>query len=67
MFFAGRLETQNVDEYQTAAVHAAALGLQDFEKELLHMRDVEREHELYFWGAIEKHRWLPWMKKIFKS
>lgn len=67
MFFAGRLETQNVDEYQTAAFHAISLGLHDFERDLLHMRDVEKEHEVYFLGAIENHRWLPWMKKIFRT
>jgi demethoxyubiquinone hydroxylase (CLK1/Coq7/Cat5 family) len=66
MYFAGRLETANVDEYATAARHAAELGLVEFESELRVMAAVEKEHELYFMGVVAAHRLLPLARAIFK-
>jgi hypothetical protein len=65
MYFAGRLESGNVIEYQVAALHAAALGLKEFEAELLVMAAVEREHEQFFLGIIIGHRWLPFISSLF--
>ncbi len=65
MYFAGRLESGNVIEYQIAASHAAALGLKEFEADLLVMADVEREHEQFFMKVITGHRWLPLISRLF--
>lgn len=66
MYFAGRLESGNVLEYENAAAHAAAMGLSEFEADLLVMARVEKEHELYFLGVVSGHRLLPLMQSIFK-
>ena len=66
MYFAGRLETANVGEYETAARHAGALGLIDFESELRVMAAVEKEHEIFFMSVIAGHRLLPFMRALFK-
>ena len=54
MYFAGRLETKNVCEYEKAARWAAELGLTDFLPDLTEMAAVEIEHEKYFFGVIGK-------------
>ena len=56
MYFAGRLETMNVDEYETAARDAAAEGLVEMQQELERMALVEKEHEAYFLGVIRAER-----------
>ena len=66
MYFAGRLENRNVDEYKTAAMHAGAVDLKQFESELLVMQSVEREHELFFLNAVRDHRLLPLVLPVFK-
>lgn len=66
MYFAGRLEHGNVDEYAHAAFHATELGLSEFADQLRHMATVEREHELFFLNVIAGHRLLPGMQAIFK-
>ena len=66
MYFAGRLESGNVVEYEDAASHARALGLLEFEADLLVMARVEKEHEMFFLSAVTGHRLLPLMRPIFK-
>ena len=66
MYFAGRLESGNVLEYEEAARHAAALGLNEYEADLLVMSRVEKEHENFFLGVIAGHRLMPLMQAIFK-
>jgi hypothetical protein len=66
MYFAGRLESGNVVEYEDAASHAHALGLSQFESDLLVMARVEKEHELFFLRVVSGHRLLPLMQAIFK-
>jgi hypothetical protein len=66
MYFAGRLESGNVVEYEDAASHARALGLGEFETDLLVMARVEKEHEIFFLSAVTGHRLLPLMRAIFK-
>ena len=66
MYFAGRLESANIKEYENAASHASKLGLADFEAELLRLADVEREHELFFLNVVQGHYLLPLTKAIFK-
>lgn len=65
MYFAGRLESGNVIEYEVAAAHAGALGLRDFEADLLTMAAVEKEHEQFFLSVIAGHRWLPLLSGLF--
>jgi len=52
MYFAGRLETKNVREYDLAAAWAKELGLERFLPELSEMASVEVEHEKFFLEAI---------------
>lgn len=52
MFFAGRLETRNVEEYDTAAAWAKEIGLDHFLPELSEMAAVEVLHEKYFLETI---------------
>ena len=65
MYFAGRLESGNVIEYEVAASHAGALGLREFEADLLVMAKVEKEHELFFLRVISDHRWLAFISSLF--
>lgn len=65
MYFAGRLESGNVVEYEVAASHAAALGLKEFETDLLEMARVEKEHEFFFLQIIVGHRLLPVTSAVF--
>src|SRR4030095_14669870 len=65
MYFAGRLESGNVIEYEVAASHAGALGLKEFEADLLEMARVEKEHELFFSTVIIGHRLLPMTSAVF--
>ena len=65
MYFAGRVESRNVLEYEAAALHAGSLGLTDFEAELKTMAAVEREHRVFFAQVIAGHRLLTPMRKIF--
>lgn len=66
MYFAGRLESGNADEYRSAALHANLLGLKEFEAELLVMAEVERSHEMYFMSVVAGHPRLPLVQAIFK-
>jgi demethoxyubiquinone hydroxylase (CLK1/Coq7/Cat5 family) len=66
MYFAGRLESRNIEEYEVAATHARTLGLADYLAELGVMADVERDHEAFFRGKVAGHRLLPVFRSIFK-
>ena len=66
MYFAGRLESGNVREYEVASVHAGELGLKNLEDELRRMAALEREHELFFMDAVAGHRLRPFMQSIFR-
>lgn len=65
MYFAGRLESGNVIEYQVAASHARVLGMKEFEADLLVMAQVEKEHELFFLNVIAGHSLLPIVSGAF--
>jgi demethoxyubiquinone hydroxylase (CLK1/Coq7/Cat5 family) len=66
MYFAGRLESRNIIEYEDAAMHARTLGLAEYLAELSVMADVERDHEAFFGEKVANHRWLPMFRSIFK-
>ncbi len=55
MYGAGRLESRNIREYETAARYALACGRRDFVDCLLTMAEVEWEHEYYFRSRVLLH------------
>jgi rubrerythrin len=61
MYAAGRLESRNVREYETAARHALGCGRGEFLDCLLAMAEVEWEHERYFREKVADH---PWTRRI---
>jgi rubrerythrin len=56
MYGAGRLESRNVREYETAARYARDCGHEEFIDCLLTMAEVEWEHEYYFRSRVLLHR-----------
>ena len=66
MYFAGRLESQNVQEYVEAAEFAEELEMHDCAEEMSEMARTEGEHEIFFSQAVTGHRLLPLTKTIFK-
>ena len=65
MYFAGRLESGNVVEYEDAAAFAKELKMDECIEDLLDMARVELEHEVFFRDMVTGHRLLPFMKKVF--
>ena len=57
MYGAGKLESRNVREYETAARHASDCGCLEFVDCLLEMAEVEWDHEHYFRSRVLSH-WL---------
>ena len=66
MYFAGRLESGNVKEYEDAAAFAKELQMPECFDELMEMSRVELEHEIFFREVVSKHRLLPITKTFFK-
>lgn len=52
MYGAGKLESRNIREYETAARHALECGRHDLIDSLLTMAEVEWEHERYFRSRV---------------
>ena len=65
MYFAGRLESQNVKEYETAAFLAKKLEMPDCFDEMMKMSVTEAEHEIFFSQTVANHRLLPIAKRVF--
>lgn len=55
MYGAGKLESRNVREYETAARYARDAGCLDFIECLLEMAEVEWDHENYFRSCVLSH------------
>jgi demethoxyubiquinone hydroxylase (CLK1/Coq7/Cat5 family) len=55
MYGAGRLESRNVREYETAARYARDCAREEFTDCLLTMAEVEWEHEYYFRSRVLLH------------
>lgn len=55
MYGAGRLESRNIGEYETAARYAIECGRDDLVDGLLTMAEVEWEHERYFRSRVLLH------------
>jgi rubrerythrin len=62
MYGAGKLESRNIVEYETAARYARGCSRSDLIDCLLDMAEVEWEHERYFRSRVVRHRWA----KLFK-
>ncbi len=56
MYGAGRLESSNIREYETAARYARDAGHDELVDCLLTMAEVEWEHEKYFRSCVRMHR-----------
>lgn len=65
MYFAGRLESGNVNEYLRLLALVRGTPLADEEACILEMARVEKEHELWFLGRIIGNRLLPWFTRLF--
>jgi len=55
MYGAGRLESRNIREYETAARYARECGRSDLVDCLLEMAEVEWDHECYFRARVQEH------------
>lgn len=66
MYFAGRLESGNVLEYEEAANYARNLNMPECVKDLLDMARVEAEHEVFFRETVAGHRLMPAMRTLFR-
>jgi rubrerythrin len=55
MYGAGRLESRNIREYETAARYARECGRSDLVDCLLEMAEVEWDHEHYFRSRVQEH------------
>ena len=56
MYGAGKLESRNIKEYETAARYARDCGCLNLIDCLLEMAEVEWDHELYFRSRVISHR-----------
>lgn len=65
MYFAGKLESKNVSEYDEAAALAAGLGLCEMERILRRFSAVEKEHETFFYNMVTGHFLTPVLKCLF--
>jgi len=66
MYFAGRLESQNILEYEEAVHFAGELEMKECVEEMIEMSRVEAEHETFFSRTVAGHRLLPLTKKFFR-
>ena len=57
MYGAGKLEAGNIVEYEIAARHARDAGHPELVECLLHMAEIEWDHELYFRKKAELSVW----------
>jgi hypothetical protein len=55
MYGAGKLESRNIREYETAARYARDCGCVDLIDCLLEMAEVEWDHEFYFRSRVKEH------------
>lgn len=62
MYGAGKLEFQNINEYEAAAQYAYIAGLHDWVDELLEMAELEWEHEHFFYQKVVTHPLSRWVK-----
>jgi hypothetical protein len=66
MYFAGRLESGNVNEYLHMAELALGTVIADERDCILEMALVEKRHETFFLSAVIGHPALPWFQRLFR-
>jgi rubrerythrin len=64
-YFAGRLESGNVNEYYRMKELFHSMQIHDHDAILEEMGIKEKEHEVYFLAKIREHKLLPAFEKIF--
>jgi rubrerythrin len=65
-YFAGRLESANVNEYLVMARLAKGTAIADAIPAMLAMAQVEKDHEAFFLQAIHRHGLMPWFRAVFR-
>ena len=65
MYFAGRLESGNVNEYYNMVKLFHTVGITEHDEILVEMGEKEKEHEVFFLSKIRTHKWLPFFEKLF--
>lgn len=65
MYFAGRLESSNVNEYIKMVELVKGTALESEIPCILEMASVEKEHEQYFLNQIQDHWMLPLFQRVF--
>ena len=65
-FFAGILESKNVDEYAQALELAKEIGLEKYFDDFIEMRQTEREHEIVLRELIKENWFFPLFSFIFR-
>jgi len=65
MYFAGRLESGNVNEYFIMKDLFNKLNITKHDADLEEMGMKEKEHEVFFLSKIKTHKWLPFFEKVF--
>jgi len=66
MYFAGRLESGNVNEYVTLKRLLNDEGHTQWDDVVIEMTEVEKEHEVFFATAVVGHWMLPLFALIFR-
>lgn len=66
MYFAGRLESGNVNEYIRMINLLKDNKIEGYDEVVMEMAVVEKEHEKYFAGKVKKHPFLPFFAAIFR-
>lgn len=65
MYFAGRLESGNVNEYFRMIDLFHSAGIVQHDTLLTELGIKEKEHEVFFLAKIRTHKWLPFFEKVF--
>ncbi len=65
MYFAGRLESNNVNEYILMGELANNTKINDELQCIEQMAIVEKQHEMYFLNKVANHKALPLFQKVF--
>ena len=65
IYFAGRLESGNVNEYYRMKDLFHTEGITEHDDILIEMGIKEKEHEVFFLQKIKNHPWLPFFERVF--
>ncbi len=66
IYFAGRLKTGNVKNYEDAARFAKELEMPECYDALVEMARVDRNTKTFFRAIVAKHRFLPITRSFFR-